>query len=264
MKQLLVKFLLPFLCTWYTGECFAAEEQLVVGWGDSLTEGLCNRGYTVPLDEQMEENGRPVQMINCGVGGEMSHTSLDRLQETLLCDDLAQDRGYCSIDGDKYIWAACDGRIWSRDGWYDDLNGERPDFILLWTGANDQIHAVSYQTTLYNIKEMIKVSREFEVTPLIATVTPDAKYNYPDCREGSLGKLNDGIAALSVSEDVELADQCATIPVWTNDDCGDGLHPNSRGNEKIAATWLQVLPERSDFTEAILTLTGSYLLLLGK
>jgi len=236
-------------------------EQLVVGWGDSLTEGLCTHGYNIPMQSQMAQAGRPSYHINCGVGGEISSTSLSRLRETLQCSAFTKSKGYCSDFKEKYVWAACDGWIWSRSGWYDSLNGKRPDFILIWTGANDAYQGLNFNTTIFNIREMIRLAREYKITPLVATLTPDSYIGQYYCNQGILGADNDAIRNLAVSENVVLADQCNAIPYWTNNHCGHSFHPNNLGDQTIAATWLNVMPNQSDF---LTVLNGQLLLLLGK
>lgn len=239
----------------------AADNQLIVGWGDSLTEGYCTYGYNAVLQTQMADAGRPSTQVNCGVGGEISTISLQRLKETMLCDGVAFQSGYCTDKTQKYIWGACDGYLWSRKGWYDYLNGQRPDFILIWIGANDEINKIGLNTTVYNIKEMIRVSRQYEITPIIATLTPDGSFEMYRCDEGDLGGFNYTLKGLAQDENVVLADQCAAIPYWTDNHCGDLLHPNEKGNQTIARTWLGVLPKQSDYQQEI-SMEGPLLLLL--
>ena len=270
-------FLLMILLALSSGASAVAadEKQLIVGWGDSLTEGLysltegfCTHGYNEVLQTQMADVGRPSTQVNCGIGGEKSTDSLRRLKGTLLCDGTAYAKGYCTDKTQKYIWGACNGNLWSRKDWYTSLNGQRPDFILIWIGANDEIHRISYSTTIFNVREMIRVSREYEITPLIATLTPDGKYGEYFCDEHIIGGLNYELKGLARDEKVSLADECAAIPYWTDNDCGDELHPNEKGNQTIARTWLRVLPEQSDYYEPVKVpipiLNGQLLLLLGK
>ncbi|NOQ47362.1 MAG: hypothetical protein GQ559_11965 [Desulfobulbaceae bacterium] len=212
----------------------------------------------------MADGGRPSTHVNCGIGGELSTGSLRRLKSTLLCDGTAYDKGYCTDKTQKYIWGACDGNLWSRESWYTSLNGQRPDFILIWIGANDEIHKIGLNTTIYNIREMIRVSREYEITPLIATLTPIGNYEMYYCEQGTLGGFNYTLKGLAGDENVSLADQCAAIPYWTDNDCGDELHPNDKGNQTIARTWLKVLPEQSDYYKVPIIINGQLLLLLGK
>lgn len=227
---------------------FAAANQLVVGWGDSLTEGLCTQGYTPPLQQMMAAAGRDSTFVNCGLGGEASAHSLSRMKATMLCDGIAYDRGACTDRTQEYIWGSCAGGIWSREGWYTNLNGRRADFFLIWIGANDEIHKIGLSATIFNIKEMIKLARSYKMTPILATLTPDSQYDMDRCDQGTLGGFNYTLQGLAQSEGVRLADQCAAIPYWTDNDCGDGLHPNNKGNQTIASTWMSVLPLYSDYS----------------
>jgi lysophospholipase L1-like esterase len=217
----------------------ADEAQLVIGWGDSLTEGYCTDGYQTSLVDQMAAEGRSAQMVNCGYGGETSADSLNRLRRTL------------AGTSQEYEWELCSGHLWSRQGWYSGYNGQRADFILLWLGANDVIAGVQASTTLYNLQQLVTLSRAYSLTPLLATLTPDEKYDMDNCTVGTLGGINEGIRALASSLNVPLADQCQSISTWGVKDCGDGLHPNEIGDEKIAWTWSGVLPKDSDYPDPV-------------
>lgn len=241
----------------------AAANQLVIGWGDSLTEGLCTQGYNSPaLQQTMAAAGRDTTQVNCGLGGETSAHSLSRMKSTLLCDGVAYDNGACTDRTQQYIWGSCAGGMWSREGWYTSLNGRRADFFLIWIGANDEIHKIGLSTTIYNIKEMVKLARSYKMTPILATLTPDAKYDMPRCDQGTLGGFNYTLQGLAQNEGVRLADLCAAIPYWTDDDCDDGLHPNSKGDQTIANVWMRAMPLYSDYPSTDF-LTGPLLLLLN-
>ena len=235
--------------------------QLIVAWGDSLTEGVCTHGYPEQLENQLGAAGRPATLVNCGLGGEVSKDSLTRLKQTLLCDAIGASRGYCVV-GEQYIWGSCEGRLWSRKGWYTYLNGQQPDFMLIWIGANDEIHRIDYHTTIFNLQEMIQVAKEYRITPLVATLTPDYKYDMQDCTSGRLADFNSLVAEAASEQEVNLADQCRRANSdWPWINCGDGLHPNEQGNrDYIAPTWLAVLPARSQYK---VVMNGPFLLLLA-
>jgi len=124
-------------------------------------------------------------------------------------------------------------------------------------GANDAIHGVSWQTTRDNLRYMIQKSKAATVIPVIATVTPDYKYNMGSCNSGIIGVYNNAIRSLAVSEQVTLADQCnATDPDWGNLTC-EGLHPTYAGDVRISNTWYNVMPG-----PPVVNLNGTLLLLL--
>ncbi len=226
---------------------YAAENQVIVAWGDSLTDGEFTNGFADELQNDVEENGRDVTVVNCGYGGELSDGSITRLARTLKCDAYfaGGGRGYCEVD-DNYIWQACAGKDKDRTGWYTHLNGIRPDFILIWLGANDVIHGRSASTTAFNLEQMVNLSRQYRITPLLATLTPNGKYSWPNCKT-DLTAYNDRIKTKARNLATPLADQCHTIPYWTNNHAGDLLHPNNIGDAQIARTWFHALPEVSDF-----------------
>ncbi|HEB50222.1 MAG TPA: hypothetical protein ENI89_06400 [Desulfobulbus sp.] len=229
-------------CTWILLVLLAAwpvsAAELITAFGDSITEGLCRgvcHGYFEVLDSMMDAAGRPVDIINGGLGGELTSQGVGRI-DIFLADSP-----------DYSLNNQCPPQT--------QYNGRRGRIILIMEGANDAIHGVSWSTTRDNLRFMIQKSKDAGVIPVLATITPDYKYNMSDCNTGIIGAYNNAIRALASEENVVLADQCnATDQDWQYLTC-EGLHPNYAGDQRISSTWYSVMPPRP-------AITGSLLLLL--
>ncbi len=253
------KLLFAFICFLFVVLPFstglASSKQIIIAYGDSLTEGYCSNSSNYPfaLDTLLSASGRQSTVVQCGLGGELSHHAVGRLSGTMKCNSVGVARGKCQY-GDVFIW---DYGCVNREQ-YSYLNGTRPDAILIWLGANDAIHRISPRTTTFNLKRMVQISRENKITPVLATLTPNFRrnYGYPDC-ETDLAHYNIPIRSLAGELNVPLADQCAALnDTWRSITC-DGLHPTPTGDQYIAQEWLRVLPPPS-----LLNLAGMRLLLL--
>ncbi len=222
----------------YSGLAEGAE--LITAFGDSITEGLCRgvcHGYFEVLESIMDADGRSVNIINGGLGGEITTDGVKRIDIFLADNPDYTYNNHCPAQ--------------------TQYNGQRGRIILIMEGANDAIHGVSLQTTKQTLLYMIEKSKAAGVIPVIATVTPDYKYNMSSCNSGILGSYNNAIRSLAVSEDIALADQCnATDGDWKYLTC-EGLHPNYSGDIRISNTWYSVMPPR-------VNINGSLLLLLSQ
>ena len=215
----------------------AGGAELITAFGDSITEGLCRgicHGYFEVLNSIMDASGRPVDIINGGLGGELTSGGVGRIDIFLADNPDYTYNNHCPPQ--------------------TQYNGRRARIILIMEGANDVIHGVSPYATRDNLRYMIEKSRATGVIPVLATVTPDYKYNMSDCNSGYLGSLNNLIRTLASEEGINLADQCnATDYDWQYLTC-EGLHPNYSGDVRISSTWYSVMPPRPAITGALLLL----------
>ncbi len=233
---------LPTLVFWLillsSGQGRSAE--LITAFGDSITEGICRgvcHGYFEVLDSIMDNSGREVDIINGGLGGETTSGGVGRI-DIFLADNA-----------DYSINNHCPPQT--------QFNGRRGHIILIMEGANDAIHGVSAYTTQANLRAMIQKSRDADVTPVLATITPNYKYEFGSCNSGIVGSYNTLIRQLAISEGVTLADVCnATDASWGSMTC-EGLHPTYSGDVVIANTFFSVM------SPPIRALNGVLHLLLG-
>ena len=93
----------------------------IVAVGDSLTEGLGvakSEAYPALLEQMLQENGYPYQVVNAGVSGETSSGTLSRVD-------------------------------WILD------SAQKPDIIILETGGNDGLRAIDPELTWKNLETIV-------------------------------------------------------------------------------------------------------------
>jgi len=206
------------------GVVSATGTELITAFGDSITEGHCRgvcNGYFEVLSSMMTSSGRPVEIINGGLGGEVTRDGVGRINIFLTKLDYTINN-HCSAQ--------------------TQFNGRKGHIILIMEGANDAIHGISWQTTRQNLQYMLDKSKAAGVVPVLATVTPDYIFNMMNCNGGILGSYNSAIRSLASSEGIALADQCtATNSDWNNLTC-EGLHPTYAGDVRLSKTWYSVMP----------------------
>jgi len=203
----------------------AQVRELIIAFGDSITEGYCRtpcNGYPDVLDEMLVAEGRPTKVLNCGVGGEVTTVGVGRIEAYLAADYSRPNHCYS----------------------LEEYNGTVAKYVLIMEGANDAIHGYSPYTTRDNLHAMLDKARDAGVTPILATITPNTNpsYDFGSCNSGVLGGYNALIRQLAEDEDVILADQCnATDAIWSSLTC-EGLHPTLSGDEVLSETFAAVLP----------------------
>jgi len=188
---------------------------VLICFGDSVTQGVpyilepgAGRrvgGYEPPLEALLEADSRPSQAYNWGVGGERTDAGAQRI------DDVLHNSG--------------------------------ADYVLIMEGTNDYWF-FGYETTVFNLGNMIEKSREENVTPILATLSPDTQ----NPEKQIDGTYNPAIKDLAAQKKVALADQYAgLIANWATlgeKAPGDGLHPNQDGYNAMAQIWFRAIPEK--------------------
>lgn len=182
-----------------------AEE--IIAFGDSITEGSIDPdgsdhgGYPLVLQQLYNNHGLAVTVYNSGLHGERTTSGVNRISSS--------------------------------------LNSHPAQFLLLLEGANDVISGVSPQTLIHNLGIMIDKTKANNVTPLIATLTPEEKHgNTPLI----VSTINPEIINLASQKDIRLVDlYSAVADSWTAWSW-DGLHPNYDGMYAIAKKWYDNIP----------------------
>ncbi len=120
----------------------------------------------------------------------------------------------------------------------------RPAYMLILYGVNDLIHSLGVPPTLNAIEQMVRICKENDVLPVLATY-PIPLHSYRFFAPGILA-LNQGIRDLAAREGIRCVDlerefaiaPDPSDPIGARSDealfTGEGLHPNDAGTEIIA------------------------------
>jgi len=179
----------------------------IAAFGDSITEGIGSTtgGYPPKLAGSLNLNSNSTHVVdNHGKAGEAT------------------------------AWG--NGRIHSV------LESKSYQYILILEGTNDIYFGLSLESTQYYLEEMIDKARNlYGVTPLIATLTPDARPISPANIKFIDTTYNPLIIEIASNLQVPLVDLYnAVVRDWgvLSD---DELHPNDAGYRVVADTWFPPL-----------------------
>lgn len=168
----------------------------IIAVGDSLTAGLGvaeSDAWPKLLEKRLGENGYNWQVINAGISGETSSGALARIQWILA---------------------------------------QKPDIVILETGANDGLRGIPPATIKDNITRAVQMLRENNVTVVLAGMQIVQ----------NLGPLYTSDFA-AIYPEVAREQECIFIPFILQDVAGepslnqeDTIHPNEKGHEIIVET----------------------------
>ena len=197
-----------------------SDTKYLLGFGDSITRGVMRsdgttaEGYEPELEAFIDASLWPSQVLNAGKSGERTSNGVNRLIEKL----------------NKYSL----------------------DYVLLLEGANDVLNGVSYETTLYNLGIMVDYCISYNVTPIIATLTP-LKIDVSGSRGGYIDEIlnyyNPGIKEIASGRGIEVSDQYAEFDGQWNRYSDDYIHPNEAGYSVMAQTWYNSIPKEEEEEE---------------
>jgi len=193
-------------------------------------------GYEIELDGLIENNLPPlgVSVFNWGNHGYTTVDALDCREKKKNCIDTV-------------------------------LSSRSSQVILLLFGANDVYpqQAISMDTFIFNLEQLIDKSRRSGVEPIIGTITPNTNR-----KKGFDGRIiekywNPAIRALAEEKQVVLADHyVAMINGWAGYTSGDGLHLSKSGNVKMAQTWYEALLNSTTLNPPGSPTASGYIMLL--
>jgi lysophospholipase L1-like esterase len=190
-------------------------ELIILGFGDSITQGYPYitipgdgrrvGGYEPELESNLIVDSRPSRVLNWGVGGEWTVAGLVRINDVLTADPNA-------------------------------------DYILILEGTNDIQHNLyDFETTVFNLGQMIEKSWERGVIPILSTLIPDT--TVLGLAKQINTTYNPAIKDLAAEKGVILADQYAgLIDNWDSYNY-DYRHPNYEGYLAMAHIWFSVIPK---------------------
>ncbi len=236
----------------------------ISAFGDSITQGLAR---TYIIDDEGHISGYAVWGITEPQYGAVRRDwgyeiELDGLIEQHLYPLGATvfnwgAAGYTTVDA-----LDCEKK---KENCIDTVLSSTPSpVILLMFGANDvyPLHAISIDTFIFNLGQLIDKSRNYGVEPILGTITPNT-----NLKKGFPGTIieqswNPRIRELAEEKKVVLADHyAAMVTGWNGYTSGDGVHLNRYGNAKMAETWYEALLKSSTLNPPHFE-SGSILLLL--
>lgn len=168
----------------------------IVALGDSLTEGYGvkeHQAYPALLEAMLQKEGFCGTVINAGISGETSRGLLSRINRVLL---------------------------------------QKPDIVILCTGANDGLQGMDHGLIQDNISKIIRILKKHRVTVVLAGMK--MLVNYGPSYTAPYARLY-----------AEIADQeeLLFIPFLLEGVAGkpelnlaDGIHPNAKGYRIIASS----------------------------
>ena len=209
-KTILLSMILFILNLAFAGPV-RADQTVIFAFGDSITEGWDSEtgsdeagGYVTILEELLNAQVEESVVYNFGVGGETTGEGLARLPFVL------------SFIGDR---------------------------ILIMFGTNDISQGISIDTALFNLEQMLEMSIDDGIPPMISTIIP--RLEDPRDPDNALAQqLNAGIAQLAQGGSVEFCDNWEVYYNWPggyNVLYSDRLHPNALGYQVMGETWLGAL-----------------------
>ena len=195
------------------------DENAYIGFGDSITQGMMDYqdtphlGYIPRLESLLYEHYGPSQVINEGWGGEVTEQGLARMPNV--------------------------------------ISTHKARYLLLMEGTNDVVFGrISMDTTAFNLKNMIRICRDYGVFVVFSTIIPrdDHRWYKPFFKD-RIFELNDKIRDLAPEIKVPLVDM---FDIFFNHPAGwrtmlstDKVHPSIKGYILMTEYWfgeIQTLP----------------------
>ncbi len=213
--------------------------------GDSITQGVGNDyapasghdSYRRFLYQQLVGAGYEVDFV-----GSMSNTF--NCGKPAHSDFDADHEGHWAWRADEIINGKKNGCRGSGNlsHW---LTANTPDIALIHIGTNDAFQNQPVESTLNELQRIIDIFRQANPTILIflAKLLPVHEPQNP-ARGERVAQLNERIHTVVAEKDqpdsrVILVDH--TLGFQPETDSFDGVHPNLRGEEKMAVRWFQAL-----------------------
>ena len=215
----------------------------IVPLGDSVTKGSTQTAqeasyptYRYWLWHALQDNGYDVNFVGSW--------DQPRFQDFSFDQDNEGHGGY-TTDG-ILNGASDDPGQGHLSGW---LGSYYPDIALVELGTNDVLHQVPADQSIRNLEAIIDTlrARNPQVKILVGTVIPTSIY-----RENLIA-LNQKIPQVAAHKStaaspVNIVDLYSGYDGLTDNQLPLGVHPNRRGEQKIAAKWYDALVPLLDYT----------------
>lgn len=190
------------------------DDSSYIGFGNSITYGYIDYheapeiGYIPRLETMLIQQYGEGRVINEGWPGETTVNGVTRIDEVLI--------------------------------------KHQAQYLLLMEGTNDIIfQEISTDTSEFNLREMVRKSREYGVYVIITTIIPrnDWRWKRTYYRE-RIYALNDRIRNLADQEKIPLIDFFNIFYNYPEEDGGwtsllstDKVHPSEKGYQLMAESW---------------------------
>jgi lysophospholipase L1-like esterase len=119
------------------------------------------------------------------------------------------------------------------------LANTHPGFVTILYGINDLIMGYDAGVAINNLRYMVRAAKNNKSAPVIATLTPVAG-DYYGLISG-IQRMNAAIRQMAAEEGATLVDLEEALnwdPAYLQ---ADGLHPNTAGNDVIAAAFYNAM-----------------------
>ncbi len=184
----------------------ALDRDKYTGFGDSITLGIINnkaapeKGYIPRLENLIDENIKDSEVVNRGVGGEITAEGLSRINSV--------------------------------------INEDQAQTIFLMEGTNDaKDFAISTDTAAFNLKKMAESALNFGMTVFLSSIIP--KDPWEGLLKERILELNERIKSIVSELNIHFVDQFAAFggtyagPLLYS----DATHPNENGYQLMAETF---------------------------
>ncbi|TPE43897.1 SGNH/GDSL hydrolase family protein [Pontibacter mangrovi] len=247
LNLFLLRYLLAFWLSNTAGLTHEGEVK-ILALGNSITQGNQEHpSYRYRLWQKLADAGADVAFV----GSENMNFS----GQPAAYGTSYKGRTYTNCHEGHWGWTADEilqGRRWHGNlaRW---LQSYTPDIVLLHLGSNDMLRQCGsgntcYQETIEELRQIITLIREKNphATVLLAQLTPVDEERFGPAVADHIVQLNKHIPALAqemstAASPVILVDQFSGFNPATGADTWDGIHPNARGEEKMAQRWFDAL-----------------------
>ena len=200
--------------------------------GDSITQGDRNHNsYRAALWHMLQKQGHKVDFV-----GSLNKNYFGGPPD--LQFDMDHE-GHWGWRADEIINGG-----FSSGGLSDFLEHYTPDIVLLHLGTNDVFQGQSIASTAAELKTIVNILRADNpnVTILIAKLIPTTSPTINHIIEN----LNNEIVKIAAEATLQESKIVVVDHFSTFDPAAytyDGVHPNARGERKMAETWFEALEE---------------------
>jgi lysophospholipase L1-like esterase len=206
--------------------------------GDSITEGRAGDfTWRYRLYKHLEAAGVPPDFVG----------PRDGLYDG---NQLSRSHNYADAEFDTdhdAIWGRQLGD--AKDKIAAEVRTAQPDYVLMLMGINDMLHGADPQTVEGYLRAFVANARKARpsVAIILGQVMPTTRFADDPAFWAGIKDYNGRVAAVAnelSTDDSPIAVAATAADISPIDDLYDGVHPNRRGEVKIAKGFADVLAKR--------------------